>query len=256
MRKRQKLVLSALLLGLAMGWVLFLPLEWKYPATGLLALFTWLLVAWSLRDGLQKIEWLTIPLPPVLFSISVSLFYVLLPEAWWAKAIILIVFVISQYALFLSANIFSVAAIRTIALQRAALVVEYVLTILTGFLLFSTLWSFRLPFWLVGVGVSASSFALLLPGIWSVGLEPVLTRRVFAYAFWQSVCLGLLALSVSFWPISITVSSVFLCTMLYVFLGISQHHFTERLFSKTILEYALISLVVLVTMLLTSGGGV
>ena len=42
-------------------------------------------------------------------------------------------FGIGQYTLLLTANIFSVAAIRTIALFRAAVAVGFVMTLLTGF---------------------------------------------------------------------------------------------------------------------------
>ena len=44
----------------------------------------------------------------------------------------------------------------------------------------------------------------------------------------------------------------FLATMLYVYLGIAQHHFSQRLFSRTVWEYVTIGTVVLVTMLITA----
>lgn len=250
------MVLTAILLGVGIGIMQSVPLDWKYAAAAMLSGLSWVLAAWSLKEGLNGIEWLTVTLPSVLFTAAVGLFYVLLPQSWLARAIIIALFGIGQYALLLTANIFSVAAIRTIALFRAATAVGFALTLLTGFLLFNTILSFRLDFWLVGLCVFASSLALLLPGLWSVKLEPRLSREVATYSFWLSFMLGWLAMATSFWPISLSVESLFLCTMLYIFLGVTQHEFSQRLFKKTVWEYVTVGAVVITTMLLTAGRGV
>lgn len=250
------MVLSAVLLSVGLIGVHSAPLEWRYALTALLSGLTWMLTAWSLKDGLSGIEWLTVTLPSVLFTASVGLFYVLLPQSWWAKTLIVLLFGIGQYALLLTANIFSVAAIRTIALFRAASAVGFVMTLLTGFFLFDTILSFRLHFWAVGLFVTLVSFLLFVPGLWSVELDQRLTRTVLRYSSVLALVMGFLSIAISFWPISIAVSSLFLSTGLYIFLGVSQHHFSQRLFKKTVWEYVTVAAVVLVTMLLTSGWGV
>lgn len=256
MRKRQKMVLSAILLATGLFVAQSVSLEWRYASVGLLAAASWLLAAWSLREGLSGVEWLTVLLPTVAFTVGVGLFYVLLPEAWWARALIVLLFGVGQYALLLSANIFSVAAIRTIALARAAAAVEFAMTLLTAFFLYDTVFSFRLPFWQVGWWVSVASLGLLLPGLWSVKLEPKLTAEVRRYAIWLTGAMGVLAAAISFWPIGVAVSSLFLCTMLYIYLGITQHYFSERLFPRTMWEYVTVGVVVLITVLVTAGTGV
>ena len=133
---------------------------------------------------------------------------------------------------------------------------SFVMTVLTGMLVFNTILSFRLPFWLGGLWVAVASLTLILPGLWSVKLEPWISWEVAAYAVWLSVALGMLAVAVAFWPITTAVGSLFLTTALYIYLGISQSHLSDRLFAKTVWEYVTVGGVVLVTMLLTSGLGV
>lgn len=250
------MVLTAILLSAGMVGVQAAPLEWKYILVALVSLATWVLSGWALSEGLSGIEWLTVLLPPVLFTASVGLFYVLLPEAWWARLLIIVLYGIGQYALLLTANIFSVAAIRTIALFRSASAVGFVLTLLTGFFLFDTILSFRLNFWEVGLWVAIAGFFLLFPGLWAVNLETKIPRKVIGYSVVLALMMGLLSIAISFWPISIAVASLFLCTMLYIFLGVAQHHFSQRLFPRTVWEYVTVGVVVLITMLFTSGWGV
>ena len=256
MRKRQKLVLSGLILALGLLAVQSVGLELRYWLIGFLTILTWLLTAWSLKEGLVGIEWLMVALPAVEFTAATGLFYILLPQAWWAKLGIVMIFGIGQYALLLTANIFSVAAIRTIALFRAASAVGFVMSLVMGFLLFNTILSFRVDCWVVGLAVAGASWLILLPALWSVELLPKVTGRVISFAGWLAVAMGLLAVAVCFWPISTAVQSLFLTTMLYVVLGVSQHYWIERLFARTVAEYVTVGVVVTMTMLLTAGWGV
>ena len=133
MRKRQKFVLTAGLLAAGVWVMQLVPLEWRYVLIGLLTGLTYVLAAWSLSEGLEGWEWLTVLLPPTLFTAGVGLFYILLPQHWLAKLVIVGLFGVGQYALLLTGNIFSVAAIRTIALFRAASAVGFVMALLSGF---------------------------------------------------------------------------------------------------------------------------
>lgn len=257
MRKRQKMVLTAGILAAVMGGAQTAPLDWKYWLVGVLGLLAWLLTAWSLKEGLNHwVEWLMIPLPPVLFSLGMGLFYILLPESRWMQVFMIAVFGVGQYALLLAGNIYSVAAIRTIALLRSAHAVGFVMTIGTGFLLYNTIGSFKLPFWAVGWLTSIVSAVLLLPALWSVSLEERLGLGLVDYGVGLGLTAGVLAMAVAFWPINITVSSLFGATVLYIFLGVAQHHFSQKLQTRAVWEYVTVGVVVLVTMLATAGWGV
>lgn len=255
MRKRQKLVLSSLLTTAGMVVASQVSFEYKYVSYVILGGVSWLLSGWSLKEGLSGIEWITVLVPSVVFTISVGMFSMLLPQTWWLQALIIILYSIGQYAMLLSANIFSVAAIRTIALFRAATAVGFAMTILTGFLLYDTILSFRLPFWGNFFTVFIGSIFLLIPALWSVKLEEKLTSRVVSYGVVLSALIGSFAMAMSFWPVTTAVGGLFLTTMLYVLLGVSQHHFQERLHSRTLWEYIIVGVVVLVTMLITAGYG-
>jgi hypothetical protein len=256
MRKRQKMVATSMLLGIGLLLAQATALEWRYVLICLFTAATWVLASWSLKDGLSGIEWLTVPLPSVLFTAGVGLFYILLPASWLYRAGVMLFFGIGQYALLLTANIFSVAAIRTIALFRAALAVGFVMTLVTGFFGYNTIWSFKLPFWAVGGLVAVASWALILPALWSVKLEQKLNREVFMYSVYLALGVGGLAMAIAFWPITITVASLFLCTVLYILVGITQHYLSDRLFPRMVWEYVTIGGVVVATVLLTAGWGV
>ncbi len=255
MRKRQKFVISSFVLTVSILAVQLLPLEWRYGLIFFLTCLAGFLTCWSLKEGLSGIEWFMIPAPVVLFTAGMGFFFILLPNYWVWRGLVLLLFGVGQYALLLTGNIFSVAAIRTIALFRAALAVGFVMSLVVGFLLYNTILSFRLPFWANGSIVAFISFFLLMPSLWAVELQEKLTKTIISYSFFLALMIGILAVAIAFWPISLPVASIFLTTVLYVFLGLSQNHFSGRLFAKTIWEYVTIGMVVLITMLLTAGWG-
>lgn len=256
MTKRKKFVIVSLLLSLGLLAIQFVQVEYRYQAIILLGGLSFALSAWSLSEDLHGVEWLTVLSLPVLYPISVGLFYFLLPEKLLSRVLILVVFGIGMYALLLTENIFSVAKIRTIQLLRAAHAVGFLLTLVTAFFLFDTIWSLRLPFYYNWALVTMASFILFLQGLWSYGLEErKIRRRTFLYSLVLGLGLGELALALSFWPVIVPVGSLFLVTMAYVCLGISQYHFSGRLFKKTLYEYIGVGIIVFVaTFLVTKWG--
>ncbi len=256
MSKRKKFVLVSLLLSIGLLGIQFIGVEYRYQAILLLGIASFVLSAIVFAEDLHGIEWLTVLTLPVLYPVSVGLFYFLLPERVISRLLILVVFGVGMYALLLTENIFSVAAIRTIQLLRAAHAVGFLLTLVTAFFIFDTIWSFRLPFFVNGPLVSLSSFPLLLQGLWSYELsERKLSLKALLYSFVLSLGLGEVALALSFWPVTVPVGSLFLVTTAYVGLGISQYHFSERLFKKTLYEYLGVGIIVLVTTLLVTKWG-
>ncbi len=252
MRKRQKFILTSVLSTVGVMAAQMAPLEWRYLLILLLGGIAYLLSAWSLSEGLGGAEWLTVLLPQVLFTWGTGWFFILLPGVWWARVLIAVIFAIGQYALLLSGNIFSAAAIRTIALLRAAQTVGFVMTLFTGFLLLDTVVSFRFPFMGTAGLVFLVSSLLTLPSLWTVEVGEKLDPKIVLYALVIGLLMAILSVAISFWPLSIASASLFLTSMLYCFLGLSQHHFSQRLFSKTVWEYVVVGGVILVTVLVTS----
>jgi len=255
MNKRQKFVLTAILLSIGLLAIQIANVAWRYQAIGVLILLTYLLAAWSLREGLSGIDWLTVLTLPPLYTAGVGLFYFLLPARWLTRLPVAAVYGLGMYALLLTENIFSVAAIRTIQLFRAAQAVGFLLTLVTAFFLYDTILSFRLSFWTNALLVFIISFPLILQGLWSVKLEDNISPKVWLFSFVLSLVLAETACAISFWPVNIASGSLFLVTMMYIVLGLSQQHFARRLFPRTVQEYLGVGIAVLVIILLTAHWG-
>lgn len=234
--KRRKFLSVSILLSLGLFMVSRLPIESRYSAIAFFALASYLLSAWSLFKDLHGVNWLVNLILPTMYPVSVALFYFLLPQAAATRMIVVILFGISMYGLLLTANIFAVASIRTIQLLRAARAVGFLLSILTSAFLFHVIFSLRLPSWAVATSVFAVSLPILWQGVWSHVVSSTI-KREFYYALVGAVVIAEMALALSFWLISVPMSSVLLAMGMYVTLGLFQHDLEGRLFVRTMQEY-------------------
>lgn len=235
--KRRKFILVAVLLSVGLLVVQSLPTDARFLALVIYFFVSYGLSAWALFQDLNGIEWLTNLTLPSFFPVSVGLFYFLLPQAFVTRVVVIILFAIGMYALLLTANIFGVAAIRTIQLLRAARAVGFLLTVLTAAFLFHLVLSFKLWFWIVFILVYVVSFPLYLQGLWSSLLEEKLSSKVVTYSAILSLITAQFGAAVAFWPIDVAMGSIFLAMLVYVLLGVFQHLLEERLFRKTMQEY-------------------
>lgn len=217
----------------------------RYLAIALLSLLTIPLTLWSLKEALKGAVWLVSWILPFLFTGSVGLFYFLLPAKILVAIPITLIYFAGIYASLLSENIFAVAAVRTIQLLRSASAVSFLLTLTAAFLLYETVFSFRLPFYANALFVTLISFFLFLHGVWSVNLEEKISFKMFHYSLCLSLMVGEIALILSFWPTTVTLIALFLTTLVYVSLGLVQALLGERLFSRTVKEYLAVGAVVL-----------
>jgi hypothetical protein len=103
--------------------------------------------------------------------------------------------------------------------------------------------------------VGVTTFPLAIQALWSVNLEPKISKSVWSGALTIAWGLAGCSLMISFWPVTITVASLFLVTALYVAVGISQNHLSGRLFKKTLTEYLWVGGIVLLTVFLLSRWG-
>jgi len=252
MSKRQKFVFASLLLSLGLLSTQLVTIEfpWRYLAILGFFVVSYIVSAWALFDDLKGLEWLTIVPYPGIYAVSVSLFYFLLPEAMLSRVVIFLLFGMGMYALYLTSNIYSVAAIRTIQLLRAAHAVGFLMSLISGLFFYNSIFSFKWPFFVNSVLVFIVSFPIVLNGLWSVNLEPFLSRKIIIYTITVSFVLAEIAAAISFWPATVWISSLTLVTGLYVFLGLLQHHLQERLFRSTFREYLYMGVGVLMIMII------
>ena len=250
--KRHKFVISSVLLSAGLFFIQASGITWRYQAIALLTVLSYFISAWTLSGGLTKVKWLTILLLPALYTAGVGLFYFLLPSSYAARIPVVVIYGIGLYALFLTENIYSVSSVRSIQLFRSANAVGFLLTLLTGFFLFNTILSFRFSFWINFLLVFAVSIPLFVQGLWSVKLEDNIPKRIWVASLALSLMTAQVAMALSFWPISVSVGSLALVTIMYTVLGLYQYQLTERLFKKTINEYALFGAAVLLFIVLST----
>lgn len=198
---------------------------------------------------------MTTVLLPILFTGGVALFYFLLPSNILSQLPVIILYAVGIYALLLTENIFSVAAIRTIQLLRAAHAVGFLLTLATSFFLFDTIFSFRFYYWFNAIAVFLVSVPIYLQGLWSINLEEKLTKEVILYSVFLSLINLELAFIISFYPVTIAMASLLLTTAIYVNLGLVQAKLQDRLFKKTIYEYLVVAVTVIFVLIWTAKWG-
>lgn len=242
--KRQKLILMSIFLTVILLTTQTVGESLRFETIGFLTLATILLSIFALWGELSGIKYFLLLLLPVYFVAGASLFYFLLPVRWLTRLPYAILFGISIYLLMLTANIYNVAAIRTIALLRAANAVGLLFSLISTFFLVNVLFSLHPPFYLVVAGIVVIVFPLYLVGLWSYELEEFITRRVFNYAAIFTFVSAQIALVLSFWPIVPINGALAMATVMYVLLGLAQPHFEDKLRRRTVYEYLLVSLAV------------
>ncbi|MBI4057808.1 hypothetical protein HY405_00615 [Candidatus Microgenomates bacterium] len=255
MTKRKKFILTAGILSAMFFLIQVSNILFRYEAIIVVILVSLVLSFWALRDTLARNTTLLTLILPVAFTAGIGFFYFLLPGTLFARIPVVVLYGLGMYALLLTANIYNVAAIRTIALLRAAHAVGFLLTLVTSFFLFDTLWSFRGFPWINGPGSALLSFPLILQSLWSVELDERIKRTILETAIVISVVIGEIGFILSLWPITVVVTSLFLTSMLYILIGLSHALIAGRLFTKTVKEYLFVGLVVFLAVLISAKWG-
>ena len=241
MRRREKFVITSLLLSLGLLVVQYVPVEYRYVAVGFFSILSYFASAWALRDDLQKLEWLTIVPFPTLYTVAVGLFYFLLPEGIVSKIFILVLFGIGMYALFLTSNIFSVAKGRTIQLLHAAHAIGLLFTLLTSLLFTNTIFSLRFPFYFITPLIGLVHLPLIFMSLWSIELEQRIKSEIVGMSLVLTLLIMELSLAISFFPMSVWNSALFIMACVYIGLGIMHNFLRGRLFARTLTEYSLVA---------------
>jgi len=249
--KRQRFILMSFFLTVVLVAAQTVPQDLRLVTIAFLALATLFLAVFALWGELSGIKYFLLLLLPVYFVTGASLFYFLLPVRWLTRLPFALVFGISTYLLMLTANIYNVAAIRTIALHRAARAVGMLFTLVAAFFLINVLLSLHLAFYFNFLGVIAITGPLYLVQLWSYGLEDYVTRKVALYTFVFTLVTGQMAAIFSFWPLEPINGALILVTVTYVLLGIGQFAVIDGLKRRTVYEYvgiaAIVALIVLIT---------
>lgn len=255
MSKRKRFIITSLLLAFGFISIQLLGNQFRFWSIGILTFLTPILFFWSLREGLAKDMTLLTLVLPTFFTAGVGLFWFLLPSNFFARVPVTLLYGLGVYALCLTMNIYSVAAIRTIALLRAARGVGFVLTLLTSFLIFDAILSLKISFWANSMLSLLLSFPLFLQGFWSVPLDKNISKDLLLISAISSLAIAEIALSLFFWPVTVVGGSLFLTIAVYILLGLGQAKLEQRFFSQTVREYLLMGALVFIGMFVATRWG-
>lgn len=254
--KRQKFILMSGFLTLVLVATQTVPESLRLEAIGFLALSTLFLAIFALWGELSGIKYFLLTLLPVYFVTGSSLFYFLLPVRWLTRLPFALTFGISVYLLMLTSNIYNVAAIRTIALIRAAHAVGLLFSIVSAFFLVNVLFSLHLPFYLLVGGVLLVVGPLYFVGLWSYELKDHISHKVIVYTSIFTLVNVQVALVLSFWPVVPINGALVIVTIMYVLLGLGQFVFQEKMKTRVVWEHLVVAfLVAMIVLASTRWGG-
>ncbi len=247
--KRQKFIISVLILSL----FLFIS-EHFFSAIGLyfvffLSLFTDFFLFLSLRNDLKENFSWKIFILPFFYSLAVGMFYLLVPARFLTRIGMTSLYALGLYSLFLSENIFTVSAIRTIQLLSGARTVAFALTLLSYFFLSNVIFSFHINVFITLLLVFGYTLPMVTHSLWMYTFNKDILSDI-SWIFSLTLCLVEGALLLWFWPSTPTVIALFLSGFFYIIVGLSQVWFEKRLFRSVILEYAWVAIVVFVVLVL------
>lgn len=250
--KRQQFVAITVILTVGLVVTQVVPGELRYPLVITFSIATFFLSAFGLREDLTRVEWLTLLTLPTLFTAAVLLFYFLLPVRWLTRLPVAALYATGMYALLLTENIYNVAAERSIALLRAAHSVGFLLTLVTYFLLISTVLSFRLAVGWTAIAVGVVTFLLVVQALWSIELGQQVSRRVWQITTSITMMLTELAWIFGFWPVQQSLIALFLTTSVYCSVGMAQQYLEDKLYKKTAIEFGSVAVIVFVILLIAT----
>ncbi len=252
MSKRAKIIITTILL--AVGFVGINLIENEFKTAGILglSLATLLLFTWSLKEGIGFNATALVLVLPTLYTLGVGIFWFLLPASLIARVPVILLYSIGIYSLALTNNIFTVSAVRTIALSRAAKGVGFVLTLFTAFLLYDAVLSLKAQIFINALLIYLVSFPLFLQGLWMSKITKNIDKELFIFSSILSYLVTTSAIFLYFWPVTLVVGSIFLTVEVYVYLGLGQARVEGRLFRQTLREYALVGILVFLTMIIVT----
>ncbi len=252
LNKRLKFILTSIILSLGFIGLQFVTSQYKIYTIGFLAILTFVLFYLSLKEGLDLNSTLLVLILPVAFTIGVGVFWFLLPSSFLTIVPVVIIYGFSIYTLCLTANIYTVSTIRTIALLRAARGVGFVLTLLASFLIYDVILSLRLNIIITSLLIGAVSFPLYLQGLWTIVLNKDMSKSLLVMSGVFSLVMTQIAMILHFWPSKVVVSSLFLTVSVYMMLGLGQVKLEGRLFPGAVREYLTIGVIVFIGMLIAT----
>lgn len=254
MNKRSKAILLSIILGIA-----FLP-SWrlKIENPSLAAIFVASIIYfglyWVLEFNIIGLRLFFIFLLPIMFDFmfiqsTLSLGSRFLMNVEGVELFIAIIFGILNYIIILTANILNVSSVRKIPLLQVAQTSLYFFSVFLFFLVFDSIQRIELSPVIDIFLIFTLSFLILYQLFWFIIEDK---KLLFFTVLSADFALILVYIVLSFWPIHPILFNILMTAVVYVLSGLVMHSIKKSLTRGTELEYAIIILVLLITVIVTS----
>jgi hypothetical protein len=253
--KRQKFVLSVIILSFGIFLSEFSTGTSFIISALALSVLSVFFLYFALRPDIRGTFYYPIFILPFLFTLSFTLFYLLVPPRLISRIIITTIYSVGMYSLYLTQNIFAVSAIRTITLIRSARIVSFVLTIIVLFLLSNIIFSLRLPIYLSPVVVFLTTFLLSFQSLWAYSLSREQIGETTLLSSFISLAIVELSLVLNMWPINASIYSLFITGIFYAYSGLCHAWVQKRLFRGILWEYVWVGFLSVIILIFFSRWG-
>lgn len=244
MRRREKFVMMAILLGVVLWLIQFAPLAWRSLAIFAFGVLTYFASALALKAHFDKKIWLTYLTLPTFYSLTIGFFYFLLPTNFLSLIAVLGFFSLGIYVLFLTGNILSPRE-RKIQLHLVAQNTTLFFTTMIALLSTQTIFSFNLPFYLGPLLILWSHFFLFYNIIWSIDPNAPLSFANAQLAFFSSLLVSEVVLALSFLPIAPWHLALLSMAVFYLLACTLNTYLSAKFFRRAMAEYLLLAVFIL-----------
>lgn len=236
------LVLLSTLIDLSAAWWFFIPL---------LMVCSYALTYLSVFEGVEKIEWFTLFIMPVLFTVVFYLFFTLLPARWLTRLPYIVFYAFAFYAILLTSNIFNVGVEKSLQLYRAAFSVNFLFQTLIVFLIAQVMLTFKQNFIVNAFSLMIGTFPLAMQLFWTLNPVHELKRELRDMGLLVSILIFELTTLISFVPLKASIAALATTACYYSLTGILYHYLDQRLFKNVLREYTFVVIFVIIIVLLT-----
>lgn len=239
-QKRIRFVMSSIILTVLLLVSTFFSFDQVWIFFPVFILLSYFFTYFSILEDIENVEWITLFIMPVIFTVVCYSFYFLFPVRWLTRVPYLFIYSVSMYAIFLTSNIFNVGVEKSLRLYKAAFSVNYLFQTFLIFLASNIIFSLREYFIVNAIGVGIVSFALAAQLFWTIKLDLILSTEVRNHALFVGLLMAETALVLSFLPLQGSVLSLILASTYYSVGGLTSAHLDSRLFRSTIREYVIV----------------
>ena len=253
--KRQKILLSSLLLGVGLFFIPALDAPFKFYLVGFVIISSFILSFWSIYGKFSWLDLINLFVLPTIFTASFALFLGRFETTFEIRVILSIVYMFVMYTILLSENIFFVSAERNIPLVRAARTIGYLATLFVSFAFFTLLFGLRLNIFMFSGITFLFSSLLIAQGLWQINLKETDIRGQILSSLVAGLVSAQVALAFGFWPLDPPKIGLVITATIYILLGVLQHQIKDDLSRRSVIEYIFVSVMVIALLFATTSWG-